>query len=684
MSLPRGFIEDLIYGTRDTPRFTQDSPVLPDVWMRYAEAPGCRHDLLLTPHFNSDAGSVGRNLRAALGKRSKVDGAASHSVAYTETYVAAFLSFDELVRQVLPETSWWQQHILGLGERRRRKLVDPRKRLDLADLQREETRGLLVRLLHDFAGRDGGRPVEARRDRENEAERLPGWVDLLSPDLLWMMRIVGAIAWSRNQKGRDDDPSGQPDEDGSKVPSAEEMVEAIAELVVGIPTPDLRDDGAGEAWLEAHKNIWLVNLNRDVETAVDRSTLAVKADAARQLFDIRCEHLAWAVVDNGLDARHPAFWADPRKDDPKAADPRDDDDFTDWARHSRVVATYDFTRIRSLLDPGQVDPDDPDNLAAAVAERLAAVRALDPARASALEEQLEELKSRLLRGRKLDWDLLSTFLEVPHDERYVPPSGEHGTHVAGILASDWPQEGVVGMCPDIRLYDLRVLGADGANDEFSVLAALQFIDHLNAKKDFYAIHGVNVSLAIRHEVANFACGRTPVCDECERLVSGGVVVVAAAGNEGYLQYLTTARRRVGGEPRRTDGYHTVSITDPGNAEKVITVGATHRFQPHTYGVSYFSSRGPTGDGRIKPDLVAPGEKIHAPVPGSGIGRKDGTSMAAPHVSGAAALLMARHSELVGRPQRVKRVLCETATDLGRERYFQGAGMLDVLRALQSI
>jgi subtilisin family serine protease len=117
---------------------------------------------------------------------------------------------------------------------------------------------------------------------------------------------------------------------------------------------------------------------------------------------------------------------------------------------------------------------------------------------------------------------------------------------------------------------------------------------------------------------------------------------------------------------------------------VITVGATHRFRPHTYGVSYFSSRGPTGDGRSKPDLVAPGEKITAPVREDGFGVKDGTSMAAPHVSGAAALLMARHQELIGNPERVKHVLCKTATDLGRERYFQGHGMLDVLRAFQSI
>jgi len=121
---------------------------------------------------------------------------------------------------------------------------------------------------------------------------------------------------------------------------------------------------------------------------------------------------------------------------------------------------------------------------------------------------------------------------------------------------------------------------------------------------------------------------------------------------------------------------------------VITVGSTHRELPHDYGVSFFSSRGPTGDGRMKPDVVAPGEKIYAPVPNQegqlgNYESMDGTSMAAPHVSGAAALVMAYHRDLIGKPEEVKRILCETATDLGRERYFQGHGLVDTLRAIQS-
>jgi hypothetical protein len=219
-----------------------------------------------------------------------------------------------------------------------------------------------------------------------------------------------------------------------------------------------------------------------------------------------------------------------------------------------------------------------------------------------------------------------------------------------------------------------VLGPGGGGDEFSIVTALQAIRYLNEQSGRLAIAGVNLSLSVLHDVAAHTCGWTPVCVECDKLVRSGVVVVTAAGNAGFT----------GAAQMRGTGYHTVSISDPGNTVAVITVGSTHRSDPHRHGVSYFSSRGPTADGRSKPDILAPGEDIDGPIPGGGIQAIHGTSQAAAHVSGAAAMLIARYRELLGRPDRVKSILCSTATDLGRERSFQGNGLVDVLRAMQSI
>ena len=110
------------------------------------------------------------------------------------------------------------------------------------------------------------------------------------------------------------------------------------------------------------------------------------------------------------------------------------------------------------------------------------------------------------------------------------------------------------MCPDIKLYDFRVLSKSLSNTEFAIIAALQFIRHLNERSGFMVIHGANLSLSIPHDVRNFACGRTPICNECERLVENGVVVVAAAGNLGYQSFET--------KEGRYDSYAAFSITDP--------------------------------------------------------------------------------------------------------------------------
>ena len=619
-------IQELLFGTDRNRRYTQDSPILPDVWLGYADDDAGQADLLITPHRDVSAGHLALALRNRLKDERK-----QHSrrrtppeIAFVHGSVVARLFFDELVRVVLPMTPWWQRYVWkGTGDYLRTFAKEPQATRYLADA------------LVDF-------------EREDIKDSLP-----LSPDLLWMARMVGAIT----AKGK------SPKTANHSQPGKErrELVGRIRRLVDGIKVP-ARDE---------EQLVWLVGHNREATAAVKKSTLAVKADAARRLFKVDCSKLTWAVIDSGIDARHPAFLV--RKDDDQPYDFWLETDGDRVRNRSRVTATYDFNRVRWLLDPGNLTK-------AKIQSRFPEI---DDAAWEEISSGLRGLRRSLKTGRDVDWGLLEPLLKVPHTETgYKPPINTHGTHVAGILAGNWDQPDepdqspLQGVCTDLNLYDLRVLGDDGKGDEFGIIAALQFIRYLNAHHDYIVIHGANVSISIKHDVTNYACGRTPVCDECERVVSNGVPVVAAAGNLGTVKYQT--------DKGLLEGYNAMSVTDPGNAESVITVGATHRNRPHTYGVSYFSSRGPTGDGRAKPDLVAPGEKITAPIPDGGKGRKDGTSMAAPHVSGAAAMLMARHNEFIGEAEKIKVILCETATDLGRERLFQGSGMLDVLRALQSV
>lgn len=621
-SIAREQLEDLIYRYDGLTRFTQDSPVLPDVWFEFGKNPAAKLDLLLNPHFESSSGRVAQVLEKRLeverqspaAKKFLCNDERGSDIAYNQSTVVVRLCFHELIRVVLPLTPWWNKYVWTNDGRELQLFWSDKK-----------TRQILVRAM------DG--------DMSDPMLRL------IDPQVIWMMRVIGTIAVAAKGGA------------SKRTNTSAAIVDACAELVKDVEPAPKKDAGI----------IWTVNRNRKAEVAIWRSTMAVKADAARRLFEVSCKHLTWAIVDSGIDATHPAFRSRNAKGEPE------EDRFK-----TRVTATYDFTLIRYLLRSS----DQTAETKAVLAKRPRLAKAVK--RIEKNPEEAKQLRESLQQGREIDWEMLKPLIEIPHNDDYVVPQHSHGTHVAGIIGADWRTNDAVpsgnnaisGVCPDIKMYDLRVLDEQGAGDEFSVMAAMQFVRYLNAHKELMMIHGVNLSLSIRHDVANFACGSTPVCEEANRLVSGGIVVVAAAGNNGYLQFVTTKGTQ--------EGYHSISITDPGNTENVITVGATHRDSAHLYGVSYFSSRGPTGDGRLKPDLVAPGEKIVSTIPAGETKRMDGTSMAAPHVSGAAALLLARYGELVGRPGRIKEILCKTATDLGRERYFQGAGMVDALRALQSV
>ena len=409
----------------------------------------------------------------------------------------------------------------------------------------------------------------------------------------------------------------------------------------------------------------------EVAVTLTRSLVTIKADAAQRAFAAQGENILWAVFDSGVQRDHPHF------NNP----------------------AYRFGPIRTLECPAPVAHRDytPD-------------------------------------GRSRN----------PPDEEGKPPREHqtaledrlgHGTHVAGIIAGCWESKSpdgefvagaeirdelsddpvltrerirrTSGVAPLCKIVSMKVIADATVTSDVRqkagqgkvswILLAIEQVQQWNQWGKRVLVHGVNMSLGYDFDPRWFGCGHSPLCVEVNRLVRCGVNVVVSAGNGGYPMFVTASGKA---EARFSD----MSITDPGNADLAITVGSTHREMPHTYGVSYFSSRGPTGDGRQKPDLLAPGERIiscaagleaakFAGAPGSALPasgdpilycEQTGTSMAAPHVSGAIAAFVSVRPEFVGQPERIKALVMSSAVDLGRERPFQGAGLLDVMKLLQTV
>lgn len=231
----------------------------------------------------------------------------------------------------------------------------------------------------------------------------------------------------------------------------------------------------------------------------------------------------------------------------------------------------------------------------------------------------------------------------------------HGTHVASIAAGTGARSGgkYRGVAYEGSLLDGKVLNDDGSGRESWIVAGMQWAAEQGAAV-------VNLSLGGQD---------TPETDPLEQAVDTlsrqhGTLFVIAAGNAG------------------TDG----SINSPGSADAALTVGAVDRAD----GLAPFSSRGPRlGDGAIKPDITAPGVEIVAASHSAGtIGRPvepgyvalSGTSMATPHVAGAAALLAQQHPGWTG--TRLKAALTGSAKPApGLTPFAQGSGRVDLTTAI---
>lgn len=244
---------------------------------------------------------------------------------------------------------------------------------------------------------------------------------------------------------------------------------------------------------------------------------------------------------------------------------------------------------------------------------------------------------------------------VVHKRNYTKePWGNphpHGTHVAGIIAGNGSQ--YKGMAPEAIIWSYKILPSEATNSEEGFKGADAIEDVIKDMKEGVKI--ANCSWGVPTQLD----GTNVWAKTAERATKLGLVLVKSAGNSGP-------------EPR--------TLTSPADAfGDVIVVGASSHDGTQ---VMDFSSRGPTADNRPKPDILAPGEKIVSAVPGGNYQKMSGTSMAAPHIAGIAALLLERNPKL--EPWQIKKILMESAKALEStsDPNIQGKGLVDVVKALQ--
>ncbi len=222
----------------------------------------------------------------------------------------------------------------------------------------------------------------------------------------------------------------------------------------------------------------------------------------------------------------------------------------------------------------------------------------------------------------------------------------HGTAVASILCGNGLVSGGVyrGIAPKANLISLKAIGKNGEGGAFSILEAMQWC-YTNCEK--YNIKVICMSFG-----SDPVEGTDPLAVGAEALYKRGITVVASAGN---------------------DGPESATIKSPGISPYIITVGGAE-FSDGEIKVPDFSSRGPAG-AYDKPDIIAPSVDIACCGTDKHYISLSGTSMAAPIVAGAAALILSANPEFT--PDRVKELLLNNAAPVNADIYSAGRGLLDL-------
>ena len=263
-----------------------------------------------------------------------------------------------------------------------------------------------------------------------------------------------------------------------------------------------------------------------------------------------------------------------------------------------------------------------------------------------------------LKGR------IVAFGDMLYGKKRMYDDNSHGTHVAGIIAgSGGLSSGLyAGIAPASQIVAVKVLDQKG---EGKIRFLIEGIKAILRNRDKWQIRIVNISIGTLPHQGDEE--EMELMRWVDRLWDEGLVVVTAAGNFG---------------PRSG------TVTIPGISKKVITVGASDDGnQKDRYGKvgTNYSGRGPTSECVCKPDLVAPGSYIRSC---NGFSQKknqkaysvkSGTSMSAPVVSGAVALLLSKYPDM--KNVEVNLRLLMSADDMGKDPNIQGRGLLNIEKLL---
>lgn len=262
-----------------------------------------------------------------------------------------------------------------------------------------------------------------------------------------------------------------------------------------------------------------------------------------------------------------------------------------------------------------------------------------------------------------------------HDEHY--DGATHGTHVAGIAVGTGAASNgtFAGVAPGASMVGLKITGAKNPDTQANAIAAYEWVVK---NRDVYGIRIATMSFGF----GTTKDGTSALERAVDAAWDAGIVTFKSNGNSGPDPSTTTI-------PGGARGIISVgNMLDPSRSPLRLTLpgGVVSQEFGAMYGFSLTasSSRGPTADGRVKPDLAAPGTRINAAdaEKDNGYTEKTGTSMAAPFAAGTAALVLAANPAL--EPDAVREILTATAEDWGApgpdNEY--GAGRIDVLKAVR--